>query len=299
VEEGGPGHEGGLVGAEVDGKGGGQGKFGGVAAATHPASVPAGLNLAEDLPAAVSVDRPLAPTDRSRSVYTEQPASATIPSDPTREALGPDNSFAGQSAGTISGDSPMGEEHHRRLSGLGKQLRQLFAEWCVEYEAWACLSHFGDPRRVDKQLDSSALPQSRGWGRDRVSLLRSFFEALSSNSIHTWCNSLFRRKMCLLGFLGDELFGPLNKLSQRTSSRGRAPPSLRLLSVASGQPTDRRTQTLPPHSPQWGAWERLRDGDSSRILQVSPLFWGIFSQLWTVRAFSISRRTHNLSCFGT
>ena len=35
--------------------------------------------------------------------------------------------------------------------------------------------------------------------------------------------------MCLLGFLGNELFGPLNKLSQQTSSRGRAPLSLRCL----------------------------------------------------------------------
>ena len=35
--------------------------------------------------------------------------------------------------------------------------------------------------------------------------------------------------MCLLGFLGDEIFGPMNKLSQQTSSRGRAPLSLRCL----------------------------------------------------------------------
>jgi hypothetical protein len=60
---------------------------------------------------------------------------------------------------------------------------------------------------------------------------------------------------------------------------------------------DRLTQNLPPHSRLWGVWEIPRDGDSSRALQVSPLFWGIFSQLWTARAFSISRRTHNLSCF--
>jgi hypothetical protein len=73
------------------------------------------------------------------------------------------------------------------------------------------------------RLTSPPQPEVGGWGRGRLSLLWTFFEALSSNNISTWCDSLYRRKMCLLGFLGDELFGALNKLSQTATSRGRAP----------------------------------------------------------------------------
>jgi hypothetical protein len=59
--------------------------------------------------------------------------------------------------------------------------------------------------------------------------MRSFLEALSSNDVTAWCDSLYRRKLCLLGFLGDELFGALNKFSQKATSRGRTPLPLRHL----------------------------------------------------------------------
>ena len=62
-----------------------------------------------------------------------------------------------------------------------------------------------------------------GWGGNRLLLLRSFFEALASKIITTWCDSLYRRHMCLMGFLGDELFGPLNVTYRRASLRGKAP----------------------------------------------------------------------------
>jgi hypothetical protein len=104
VEEGGPGHEGGLVGAEVDGKGGGQGKFGGVAAATHPASVLAGLDLAEDLrPPCLKIGLWRQQIDRARCTLRSQPLQQFLVT-PLARHLGPITrskaSLPGQLAGT-------------------------------------------------------------------------------------------------------------------------------------------------------------------------------------------------------
>ena len=215
--------------AEAAGVPGGQGALGVPQAATDPVLGPRRRDAEATLQATEFEDRPQAPAVRRDSITIAPATSVGVRRGHNRSAPEPDNNLAGQSTGAGDNNSSGNADHHFRLSGLGRRLRHLFVDWCVEYEAWMCLSHFGDPQQMSKRPDSSATPQTRGWGRDRVSLLRSFFEALSSNNVHNWCNSLFRRKMCLLGFLGDELFGPMNKLSQQTSSWGRAPLSLRCL----------------------------------------------------------------------
>ena len=221
---------------------GGRGALGEPQAAMDPVL---GLRCQDEevtLQATAFENRLQAPAGRRDSITIAPATSDGVRSGHNRYAPEPDNNLTGQSARAGDNTPSRNVEHHYRLSGLGRRLRHLFADWCVEHEAWMCLSHFGDPQQMSKRPDSSAMPQTRGWGKDRVSLLRSFFEALSSNNIHNWCNSLFRRKMCLLGFLGDELFGPMNKLSQQTSSRGRAPAD------ASGRNTVRRTWTWLQHS---------------------------------------------------
>jgi hypothetical protein len=138
------------AGAEVAGKKGGQGALGEAQSATDPARVLRGQDAEATLQATESEDRLQAPADSRGPITTTPTASDEVRSGHTRDTLDPDNKSAGQSARTGDNDSSMSEESHCRLSGLGKRLRHLFVDWCVEYEAWTCLSHFPRPR-LDRQ----------------------------------------------------------------------------------------------------------------------------------------------------
>ena len=137
--------------AEAAGVPGGQGALGVPQAATDPVLGPRRRDAEATLQATEFEDRLQAPAVRRDSITIAPATSVGVRRGHNRSAPEPDNNLAGQSTGAGDNNSSGNADHHFRLSGLGRRLRHLFVDWCVEYEAWMCLSHFGDPQQMSKQ----------------------------------------------------------------------------------------------------------------------------------------------------
>ena len=178
------------------------------------------------------------------------------------------------------------------VPGLARRLRQLLREWCVEHEAWGCLRATEGPI-PDQYWAQCTDIQAAGWGGGQVALIHSFFVALNSGSLRTWCLQAQGRHQDLVSWLGDRLFGPGNPITEQGSALGKAPPSASRLWRMYAR-LDSSLATVTSEALSTAGLPGLSSLDSSPAFGMSPLQAEWLTLLDTTGACSRGQESQNV-----